>query len=233
MARVCHTREIPFVEVSIMKSFWSVALVAIGVGILSSPALAGVVVVQQTAAAPTYTTTLNFDEPGGPTGANVPNNSWSGAPWNIPVFSSGDGVANFVGDNSAATGQGTNSYYGPFGVFITFGSQDLTSMSFQGWDNGGPGGPFGGGALVDVLNNGIEIGSLFVTPAWGGVGKTWYNITTTGTTVFDEVRFLGFDFAFPQSVVDNLSWNTTPEPASLTLFGFGAIALITRRRRHC
>lgn len=206
----------------------SCILASICAGIAVSPALADVIIMQQAAPAPTYSTTLNFDEPGGPTGANVPNNSWAGAPWNIPTFQSGEG-SNFVGDLSGATGQGTNAYYGPYGVFITFGG-DLTEMSFQGWDNSGPPSPFGGGAIVAALNDGLEVAVLPVEPAWGGAGDSWYHITTSGGMVFDEVRFLGFGF-FPESVVDNLSWNAVPEPASLALLGFGLVAVIRRRSR--
>ncbi|GMU35219.1 MAG: PEP-CTERM sorting domain-containing protein [Planctomycetia bacterium] len=212
-----------------MRSFGIITLAALAVGIVSSQAQASVIITQSAAPAPTYSILLNFDEPGGATGVNVPNNSWSAAPWNIPVFQSGDTIANFVGDNSGATAQGTNSYYGPFGVFIEFG-QDLTELSFQGWDNGGPPSPFGGGAIVAAFNDGVDVAVLPITPAWGGVGDSWFNITTTGGMVFDELRFLGFDF-FPQSVVDNLSWNVVPEPGSLALLGLGIVGVLRRRAR--
>lgn len=203
-----------------------VAALAVVVG--GSRVSAAVSVVQQAAPAPTYSVTLNFDEPGGPTGPNVPNNSWAGAPWHIPVFSSGDVIANFVGNNSAFTGQGTNSYAGPFGVFITF-ENDMTEMSFQGWDDSGPPTPFGGGAAAVALNDGVEVAFWSGTPAFGGVGDSWFNITTTGGSVFDEVRFLGFGFS-PTSFVDNLSWNVVPEPGSLALIGVAGLGLLRRRR---
>jgi hypothetical protein len=196
--------------------------------LVGSSASAAVSVTQQAAPAPTYATVLNFDEPGGPTGANVPNNSWAGAPWNIPDFSSGDIVANFVGDNSVSTGQGTNSYAGPFGVFITF-ANDMTEMSFQGWDPSGPPSPFGGGAAVAALNDGVEVGTWFGTPAFGGNGNSWFHITTTAGSTFDEVRFLGFGFS-PTSIVDNLSWNVVPEPGSFALLGVAGLAVLRRRR---
>lgn len=201
---------------------------ALALAAFTAPAAASITITQSGAAAPTYTTTLNFDEPGGPTGADVPANAWAGS-HNITSFVSGAG-ANAVGDNSAATGQGTNSYWGPFGVFINFG-QDLTALSMQAWDNSGQPTPFGGGAAMIALNDGIEVGSLFVTPAIGGAGDSWYHITTTGGSVFDEVRFLGFAFAGPNSYVDNLSWNAVPEPTSLSLLALGAIGLLSRRRR--
>jgi len=209
-----------------MKRNLSVIVAAATGALICSSAMAALTITQQAGPAPTYAVTLNFDEPGGPTGANVPNNSWAGAPWQIPIFQSGEG-SNFVGDLSGATGQGTNAYYGPYGVFINF-ANDLTEMSFQGWDSSGPPSPIGGGAAVIALKNGNEVGSIFVTPAWGGAGDSWFNITTDGGTVFDELRFLGFGF-FPESVVDNLSWNPVPEPATLSILALGCAAILRRR----
>lgn len=204
------------------------ACAALVAGILVTPASAGVIVVQGSSA-PVYATTLNFDEPGGPTGANVPSNSWSGAPWGITQIVSGEG-SNFVGDVSAYTGQSTNSYYGPYGVFIKF-SQDLTEMSFDAWDTSGPPGPFGGGMAVVLINDGDEMNPVYFnsfTPAIAGTGLPSFNITTDSGTVFDEVRILGFGF-FPETVVDNLSWNAIPEPGSLSLLALGIVGLMRRR----
>ncbi len=200
-----------------------VAVLAIALPAAASAA----VTVTNGASAPTYATVLNFDEAGGPTGINVPNNSWAGSPWFIPTFVSGEG-SNFVGDNSFATGDASNSYAGPFGVFITFGS-DLTAMSFQGWDPSGPPSPIGGGAGAIAFDNGVEVGSWFGTAAFGGAGDPWFDITTTDGSVFDEVRFLGFGFS-PTSYVDNLSWNVVPEPTGVLLIGIGAISLLQCRR---
>lgn len=197
-------------------------------GLASAPAIASVTVTQGSSA-PTYATTLNFDEAGGPSGKNVPADAWAGAPWNIVSIQSGEG-SNDVGPHAFETGQSTNSYYGPFGVFIRF-SQDLTAMSFDAWDNSGPPGPFGGGVLVALLNDGDENNPVFMgnyDPAYGGAGLQAFNITTTGGTVFDEVRILGGSF-FPQTYVDNLSWNAVPEPTSLVLISLGGLALLRRR----
>lgn len=213
-----------------MNVLRSLAVAALGFAVWSGPALGGVMVVQGNSA-PTYATTLNFDEPGGPTGVNVPNNSWSGSPWDIISFQSGEG-SNFVGDNSGLTNSGTNSYYGPFGVFIKF-SQDLTEMSFDAWDSSGPPSFFGGGMGVFLINDGDENNPVFgqaYDPAWGGAGMPSFDITTTDGTVFDEVRILGFGFS-PVTVVDNLSWNAIPEPGSLTLLALGGLAIVRRRRK--
>jgi hypothetical protein len=193
----------------------------------SSPAA---VTVSNGPSAPGYATVLNFDELGGPTGANVPNNSWAASPWFISDFSSGTVTSNFVGNNAFATGDASNSYAGPFGVFITY-ANDLTEMSFQGWDDSGAPTPIGGGAGVFVFNNGVEVGTWFGTPAFGGAGDPWFNITTDGGSVFDEVRFLGFGFS-PTSYVDNLSWNVVPEPAALVLLGLCALTMLRFRRNR-
>ena len=108
------------------------------------------------------------------------------------MFQSGTGNNN-VGPHPLETGQSTNSYYGPFGVFIEFGN-DLSEMSFEAWDSSGPPSPFGGGMGVFVFDNGVESGSGFFTPAFAGVGDSAFDITTSGGMVFDEVRILGFGF---------------------------------------
>lgn len=210
----------------------AIAFAAAAASIVCPPAAAGIIV-SQGSTAPTYATTLDFDELGGPTGANVPNNSWSGSPWDVIDMQSGDG-SNFVGDNSGLTGSGTNSYYGPYGVFMKFGT-DLTELSFDAWDPSGPPSFFGGGMGIFLFNDGDGSGNDYIfadvyTPAWGGIGDQAFNITTTGGTVFDEVRILGFGF-FPTTVVDNFSWNAVPEPGSLTLLALGVATIVGRRRR--
>ncbi|MBL0921690.1 MAG: hypothetical protein IBJ10_06125 [Phycisphaerales bacterium] len=208
----------------------SLAGLAACVAGLSGSAALGAVNVSQGASAPTYATTLTFDEVGGPTGANVPSNAWTGV--GITSMVSGSG-ANAVTNVSAQPGFGWlgtgNVFYGPFGVFINFGS-DLTEFSAQFWDSSGPASGFGGGAAVIAFNDGVEVGFLFVTnPAFGGAGNTWIDITTDSGSVFDEVRLLGFGF-FPESYVDNLSWNAVPAPASALVAGLGLFAAARRRR---
>jgi uncharacterized protein (TIGR03382 family) len=195
--------------------------------LIALPAVAAVSVVQQTGPAPTYSTTLNFDEPGGPTGLDVPSNSWVGI--GITSFVSGTG-SNAVDNFSGASPwlPNNNSYWAPFGAFINFNA-DMSAFSIQAWDTSGPAGPFGGGMGIFVLDDGVEVGSGFFSPAWGGVGDTWYNITTTDGSKFDEVRILGFGFS-PETFVDNLSWNAVPGPGSLALLGLAGLVGSRRRR---
>lgn len=191
-------------------------------------ALATYTITQSGSPAPTYATTLTFDEVGGPTGT-VPTNSWSGI--GLENIIAGDS-GSFVGDNDTPNGGwglGTgNSFWGPFGVFMNFNT-DLDAMSLQVWDPSGAPSPFGGGAAIALLDDGVEVGSLFFEPAWGGLGDSWFNITADGGMVFDEVRVLGFGF-FPTTVVDNLSWNAVPTPASAALLGMAGLASARRRR---
>lgn len=177
--------------------------------------------------APTYPTTLNFDEPGGPTGV-VPTDAWAGI--GLAELQAGDSVP-VVGDhasNPSTPWVGTgNSFFGNFGVFMTF-SQDLDGLSMQVWDPSGAPGPFGGGMGVFVFNDGVEVANFFGTPAWGGVGDDWLHVSATGGMLFDEVRVLGFGF-IPTTYADNISWNAIPEPGALALFGAGALVAMRRR----
>lgn len=195
---------------------------------IASAAQANYTITQTAAPAPTYSTTLTFDEVGGPTGA-VATNAWAGI--GLAEIVAGDG-GTFVGDNDTPNGGwglGTgNSFFGPFGVFMTF-STDLDAISFQAWDPSGAPSPFGGGAAIGFFNDGQEVGSLFFEPAWGGLGDTWFTITADSGMVFDQVNVLGFGF-FPTTVVDNLSWNAVPAPSAAALLGVFGVASMRRRR---
>ncbi len=203
---------------------WALALAAIAGSVDAA------VTVTQGSGAPTYSTSLNFDEPGGATGVNVPSNSWSGAPWNITSIVSGEG-SNFVGPNTFPTSQSTNSFYGPFGVFIRF-STDVASASFEAWDSSGPPTLFGGGLIIALINDGDEMNPVFFdiyTPAYGGTGLQAFNITTSGGMVFDELRIVGNGF-FPETYVDNLSWNAIPAPSASALLSIAGVGVVRRRR---
>jgi hypothetical protein len=208
-----------------MKSF---VFAAATTAALASVASAGITFTRSAAAAPTYSTTLTFDEVGGPTGA-VSGNEWQ----SIGLSSLVGGAAQSVDAVNATPGFGWlgtgNVFSGPFGAFATF-SNDLTALSAQYWDTSGPASPFGGGAGIIVLNDGVEVGFYGAfTPTFGPGGQTWFNIVATDGSVFDEVRFVGFGFP-ADAFIDNLSWESIPSPGALALFGFGALASSRRRR---
>lgn len=182
--------------------------------------------------APTYGTTLTFDEPGGPTGATA-TNAFAGS-HGVSYLDAGDG-APYVSDVTGTPGYGWcgtgNSLTAVYGVFMQFDS-NITEFSAQFWDPSGPPSFFGGGAVAFLFDNGVQVGDLAgysFTPAWGGVGDEWVHVTTDGGSVFDEIRILGFGF-FPESHMDNASWNAVPAPGAAALLcvaGLGG----TRRRR--
>lgn len=186
------------------------------------------ITITQSASAPTYSTTLNFDEAGGPTGS-VPATGWTGA--GLARLESGSAPSVTVTTMSTQPGFGWlgtgNVAYAPWGAFITW-QDDLTELSLRYWDSSGPGGPFGGGAVAVVLNDGVEVASLpIASPAFGGAGNAWFNFTTTAGSTFNEVRLVGFGF-FPEAYIDDLSWNAVPGPASGAALGLLGLA---RRRR--
>lgn len=198
----------------------------------SSAALADYTIAQQNDPAPTYAVTLNFDEPGGPIGP-VPTDAWAGL--GLAEMEAGDGVP-FVDDFSGANPwiNDGNAFFGNFGVFMTFDT-DLTEMSIQVWDPSGEPSFFGGGLNVILFNDGVEVWDLGVQngqiaePAWGGIGDSWFNITTSNGMVFDEVRILGFGFT-PTTYVDNISWNPIPTPGTFAVVGLVGLGAARRRR---
>lgn len=184
------------------------------------------VVITQGDSAPTYATTLNFDEAGQATGP-VPATYWQ-ADYGI-VIDSGDGnpvVDAWGGIFGPWLGDG-NSFFGNFGVFITFDA-DVTSFSAQVWDPSGEPGPIGGGLIAVALNDGAEVASTLVTPAWGTDAGSWFDIVASGGDAFDEVRFVGFGFD-PSTFTDNLSWTPVPAPGVVAVLGLAGLA--GRRRR--
>ncbi len=204
---------------------WTVESAAIVIAMAASFASADITISQSADPASTYATTLNFDEPGGPTGVVAPD-SWAGI--GLVDMQAGDGTPNVNEWGNIVgpwIGEG-NSFFGNFGVFMTFGD-DLTNFSGQVWDpSGAP--PFGGAGIF-VYNDGAEIANLFIEPAWGGIGDSWIDVSATDGMVFDEIRIVGFGFD-PSTFVDNLSWNAVPTPSGLAVLGLGGIVMSRGRR---
>ena len=194
--------------------------------VMSGSAFADLTITQGPSA-PTYTDyTLHFDEDGGPTGVVAPD-TWLGS--HGLYIEAGDGVGQVDDWDPLYGGWGLgdgNSFFGNFGVFMTF-DQDLTGFSAQVWDPSGPPDPFGGGLGVFVFNDGVEVANTIVEPAWGGIGDSWFNIVGDGVA-FDEVRILGFGFT-PTTFMDNVSWDVVPAPGAFALLAVAG--LVGRRRR--
>ncbi len=157
--------------------------------------------------APTYSNVVDFD-----------GTADAGLTITLANQVSGDpGIAPWGTDN-ALSGNGI--------VFFNFDS-DIESFSVQYLDDSGPAGPFGGGFLVALFDDGSQVGGAQFASAGDGTGDQWLNITADGTP-FDEVRLAPGGFG--QNVkIDNVSWNV-PEPGSLALLGLGGLALLRRRR---
>jgi len=217
------------------------AIVVLGVVALGTPALADYMITQG-ATAPSYTDrALNFDEVGGPTG-NVSPDAWS-ASHGISELQAGDGNP-IVDDHDPTWGGGGgwlgegNSFFGNFGVFMTL-DHKTNAMSMQVWDPSGEGTPFGGGLNIFLFNDGVQVADItggdpfgeIATPAWGGVGDEWFNLTASDGDVFDEIRIVGFGFS-PTTFVDNISWQVAPTPGALALFGLAGLARGRGRRRR-
>jgi len=198
---------------------------AAGACALATGARAITITLGQTA--PTYTGfSLNFDEPGTPTGSVSPA-TWQGS--HGVVIQAGTGnpdVGAFQPFFGAWLGEG-NAIAGPFGLFMNFDT-DLTGLSMQVWDPSGAPSPFGGGLGVFVFNNGVEIASGSFTPAWGGVGNQWLHVSGGE---FDDVRVLGFGFS-PTTYGDNLSWDVVPAPSAAALLGVAGLVGARRRRSN-
>lgn len=202
----------------------------LGLGLAASASLAGVDI-SVGASAPTYGTTLNFDEPGGPTGEFIPNDAWSGI--GISAITAFDGN-NIVNNLSSTPGYGwlpdNNVFVGNFGVAFEF-ENDVTEFSAQVWDNAGPADFISGGMIAVAERDGVEVGSFFWEfPVFGPGGDNWFNFTTSGGDSFDRVAFVGFAFVSPVTIVDNISFNTVPVPGTATLLGCGLLAASRRRR---
>jgi hypothetical protein len=74
--------------------------------------------------------------------------------------------------------------------------------------------------FVVLLNDGVEVSFNIVDPAFGGAGDSWFNITTDGGDVFDEVRFVGAGFAGPLTIMGQASWNVVPAPGASRCWGW-------------
>lgn len=216
--------------------------------LICSPAFAGYVATQTVAPAPAYGTTLNFDEVGGPVPGTYPGNyhtNWN-ASHGVDVRINFPGQFLFLGDVGAEahplpTNPGdigtANAIYGDGGLSLHF-VNPTTELSFRGWGEAPGNGP--NATFLILYSGGSEVfnSSSFANGMprmeWPGNGNSqgeWYNVVATGGDTFDEVRFFTQSFSLNDTAMDDLSWNSVPEPTSLMLLSsvFG-IAMLRRRR---
>ncbi|MBS0187620.1 MAG: hypothetical protein JSS51_06095 [Planctomycetes bacterium] len=207
------------------------AAITLSAAALASNAGAAFTVTQSAAAAPTYAHTLNFDEPGTPTG-EVPANAFTS--YGVASLYTGENAsASYITQANTTPGYGWlgtgNVCAGAYGVFMKF-SGEVSQLSVQYWDDSGPGSFFGGGAAIVLLKNDVEVSFTFLnSPAFSPTAKPWFNITGDAGDSFDEIRFVGFGF-FPTAYIDNVSWTSVPSPAGACLLGLAGL-MGSRRRR--
>ncbi len=196
---------------------------------ISASASAAVSFAQTLAAAPTYGTTLNFDEPGTPTGLV------SGTTW---LASKGVTITDGVNGNNTVVDNFTNIYpwvgtgnsvAGSYGNIIMF-TGDITNFSCQEWDSNGPNSPTGGGFVFWALDaNGNVIDGVGLSGAWGGVGKTWLNMNAAASDHVRGIYISSNSWIGDPAYIDNLSWNAVPAPGGIALLALGFAG--ARRRR--
>ena len=187
--------------------------------------------------APTYAHTLNFDEaplPAGVPGLIAPDTYASRG---VTSITSEGGVVvqngNTLGWTFFPSGnQALASSY----ISVQF-AYDITSFSAQFWESAPNANFSGGGARIDLYDNGVMVSNFFINnPFWqsntGQIGTlaTWFNAVAADGVVFDRVDFNGFGnpFGSDTAAIDNLSW--VPSPGAAALLGMGGLFAGRRRR---
>lgn len=207
----------------------SMAAAAVAITMSAAPAAHAGYSIVQGASAPTYANTVVFNSP---VGNNLPTNTWA-AQGISSVVGYDTGFASVTNMNPANPwAPNTNVLYSPWGLEITF-DQQVTSVSFRGWGNGGTPGPFGGGTFVTLKQNNTDLFGAGFNAAWGGVGNEWFNVTTTAGSTFNRIVFSSNLFAgLPQQFISQMSWTTAvPAPGAMALLGLAGVVGSRRRRR--
>ena len=211
-------------------------------GLLVSTASAQATWTASVAPAPTYANTLNFDEAPLPAGVPgvVASNAYAGRGVSAINWLYGSGVLVNSGNTAFGTTFLPANNQALSNAYIEFYfSQDVTAFSAQFWDSAPNAGFSGGGARIDISNNGVIIDSYFISnPFWtsnipaAGSLPTWFNVVANPGVVFDQVTFNGFgaNYGDDSLAVDNMSWTTVPTPGAAALLGVGGLVGLRRRR---
>lgn len=199
---------------------------------LATSSAFGAYTITQGTSAPTYGTTITFDEPGVPVGENIDPFTYY-ADDGI-TFSSGAGfvmVSDYDATEFIAGGNGDGNQIGTGFSLVMLFEDGATEASWQGWAPGSPNPPFGG-INVFLLNDGEQVGDYSGSSPFGGVGDEWFNVTTSDGDTFDEIRFFNGAFNSFNTYADNVSFNVVPEPSSLVLCGLASLVGLALRRRR-
>jgi hypothetical protein len=197
---------------------------------IATSAPAAYTITQSGPAAPSYSKLITFDEPGTPTGV-VAKDWWAN---NLGL---GVTIEDAVNANAVAISDPADAWLGSgnvaggiFGIYQIVFTGNASSMSFQAWDSSGSPNPFGAGlriVLLDANNN--QLANQAFTGAWGGVGNTWFNVTTTNGDSFNKIAIFN-NTSFNPTYIDNVSWNSVPSPGALALFSLAGLVRRGRRR---
>lgn len=149
----------------------------------------------------------------------------------FPTYGSADKVLTF----GSAFVPGNNLSIGALSsVFMDLDSvSDFASLDLAFYENG----PWGGIEyhLDGLLGNTIVASDSFAIANGGGRDNpTWRTMSISGAN-FDTLHLYATwngGYSGPRGMIDNLTLNPVPEPATLAVVGFGAAALIKRRRRR-
>lgn len=97
-------------------------------------------------------------------------------------------------------------------------------------------GPWGGIQyhLDGLMGNTVVASDTFtIASGEGRDNPTWRNMAISGAT-FDKLHLYATwngNYSGPRGMIDNLTLNPVPEPATMAVLGLGAVALIRKRRR--
>jgi len=156
--------------------------------------------------------TLMFDNVSLP-GSNLLAKGYSGSLAGTLQSSTGLGVSN-------------RGEWAQFEIVLDTAANSWTASLFNAAANGGA------GAWQTFIQNGAVDGTGYTV---GGISALWdlADTSTTRTdTLIDETQVTLYTSAGKNIMMfDNLSISGVPEPSSLSLFTFGALALLAARRR--